>query len=281
MLKIDFTEKTIDPVYQQFMEQPAGVTKKKQHVLYLKALGLAYKGIERIARTSSDSVAGCLKDYKAGGLVAFGLPQTHCQVNSLQLYQDQIKSHFLKQPPCIVAEASHEIEMLPVIKLRPTAYRDLMRNGLGMKFRKMVLIPAKADPKKQAEFLNEPLEPLTEEQQGKRKTFVEVSHFVIGAFLGMLWCSERLFLKSSSGLRLNNVLSAFRVKGTDLVTVINDACINSDTIAELLFKIKQEYADIPLTPDMDNVRHQQCNKVTEQAKAQGIDMLFCPITRPF
>jgi len=35
MLKIDFTEKTIDQVYQQFMEHPSGVTKKKLHVVYL------------------------------------------------------------------------------------------------------------------------------------------------------------------------------------------------------------------------------------------------------
>ena len=56
MLKIDFTEKTIDQVCQQFMEHPSGVTKKKLHVLYLKALGLAHKDIECIARTSADSV---------------------------------------------------------------------------------------------------------------------------------------------------------------------------------------------------------------------------------
>ena len=74
-----------------------------------------------------------------------------------------------------------------------------MRKRLGMKFRKMAVIPAKADPKKQAEFLNEPLEPVLEEQQGKRKSFVEVAHFEMGAFLGMLCCSERRFLKSSSG----------------------------------------------------------------------------------
>jgi hypothetical protein len=52
MLKIDFTKKAIDDVYQQFMEHPSGVTKKKLHVVYLKALGLAHKEIERIARTS-------------------------------------------------------------------------------------------------------------------------------------------------------------------------------------------------------------------------------------
>ncbi len=73
MLKIDFTEKTIDQVYQQFMEHPSGVTKKKLHVVYLKALGFAHKDIERIARTSADSVTRYLKDYNAGGLAALGV----------------------------------------------------------------------------------------------------------------------------------------------------------------------------------------------------------------
>ena len=76
----------------------SGVTKKKLHVVYLKALGLAHKDIERIARTSADSVTRYLKDYNAGGLSALGVSRTHCPVSSLQPYQDQIKSHFLKQP---------------------------------------------------------------------------------------------------------------------------------------------------------------------------------------
>jgi hypothetical protein len=76
MLKIDFTEKNIDEVYQQFMDHPSGVTKKKLHVLYLKALGLAHKEIERIARTSADSVTRYLKDYNGGGLAALGVSRT-------------------------------------------------------------------------------------------------------------------------------------------------------------------------------------------------------------
>lgn len=151
-----------------------------------------------------------------------------------------------------------------------------------MKFRKMAVIPAKADPKKQAEFLNDELEPLLEEEkQGKRKVFfVDAAHFVMGAFLGMLWCFERLFLKSSSGRKRYNVLGAFSVKGTDLVTVTNEAYINSDTIVDLLIKLKQEYTDIPLTLIMDNARYQRCNKVTEQAEALGIDILFLPPYSP-
>src|SRR5665811_801978 len=117
MLKIDFTEKAIDDVYQQFMEHPSGVTKKKLHVVYLKALGLPHKEIERIARTSADSVTRYLKDYNEGGLAALNVSRTHCPVSSLLPYQDKIKSHFLKQPPHTVSEASHEIEAMTGIKL--------------------------------------------------------------------------------------------------------------------------------------------------------------------
>ena len=282
MLKIDFTEKAIDEVYEKFMEHPSGLIKKKLHVVYLKAQGLAHKDIERIARTSADSVTRYLKDYAEGGLAALGVSRTHRPVSSLQPYQEQIKSHFLKYPPHTISEASHEIEILTGIKLAPSACRDFMRKHLGMKFRKMGVIPAKADPKKQSKFLNDELEPLLEEErQGKRKVFfVDAAHFVMGAFLGMLWCFERLFLKSSSGRKRYNVLGAFSVSGTDLVTVTNDAYINSDTIVDLLFKLKQEYADIPLTLIMDNARYQRCIKVTEQAKQLGIDILFLPPYSP-
>ena len=251
-------------------------------VVYLKALGLSHQEIERIARTSADSVTRYLKDYDEGGLVALVVSRTHRPVSSLQPYHDQIKAHFLKQPPHTVSEASYEIEALTGIKLGPSACRDFMRKRLGMKFRKMGVIPAKADPKKQAEFLNDELEPLLEEEkQGQRKVFfVDAAHFVMGAFLGMLWCFERLFLKSSSGRRRYNVLGAFSVNGTDLVTITNEAYINSDTIVALLIKLKQEYPDIPLTLIMDNARYQRCSKVTEQAKMLGTDILFLPPYSP-
>ncbi len=282
MLKIDFTEKAIDEVYRQFMEHPSGLIKKKLHVVYLKALGLAHNEIERIARTSADSVTRYLKEYAEGCLAGLGVSRTHRPISSLQPYHEQIKSHFLKQPPHTVSEASHEIEILTGIKLGPSACRDFMHKPLSMKFRKMGVIPAKADPKKQSEFLNDELEPLLEEEkQGKRKVFfVDAAHFVMGAFLGMLWCFERLFLKSSSGCKRYNVLGAFSVKVTDLVTITNDAYINSDTIVDLLIKLKKEYTDITLTLVMDNARYQRCAKVTEHAEVLGINILFLPPYSP-
>jgi transposase len=135
---------------------------------------------------------------------------------------------------------------------------------------------SKSRPEKTVQFLIDELERLLEEEkQDKRKVFfVDAAHFVMGAFLGMLWCFERLFLKSSSGRKRYNFLEAFSVIDTDLVTITHDAYINSDTIVDLLIRLKQTYTDMPLTLVMDNARYQRCNKVTEQAEALGIDLLF-------
>jgi hypothetical protein len=91
----------------------------------------------------------------------------------------------------------------------------------------------------------------------------------MGAFLGMLWCFERLFLKSSCGRKRYNVLEAFSVKGTDLITVTNDAYINSDTIVDLLFKIKQQNPNIPLTLVMDNARYQKVQQGDGASQGAG------------
>ncbi len=282
MLTIEFTEAEVEQLYQQFMENPSGLIKKKLHVIYLKSLSLPHYEIARIARVSSDRVTDYLKEYEQGGLSGIGRLNIYRPVSSLLPYRDQIKAHFQKYPPHTISQASHEIEKLVGIKLSLSACRDFMRKRLGMKCRKMAVIPSKADPEKQEQFLNDRLEPLlAEEKQGKRKVFfVDAAHFVMGAFLGMLWCFERLFLKSSSGRKRYNVLGAFSVSGTDLVTITNDAYINSDTIVALLVKIKQHYPDIPVTLVMDNARYQRCIKVMDEAKALGIDLLFLPPYSP-
>jgi len=151
-----------------------------------------------------------------------------------------------------------------------------------MKCRKMAVIPSKADPDQQQAFLNNTLESLLEEEkQGRRRVFfVDAAHFVMGAFLGLLWCFERLFLKSSSGRSRYNVLGAYSVKGTELITLTDNAYINSDTLVELLTTIKRLHPDTAITLVMDNARYQRCAKVMDKAKALGIDLLFLPPYSP-
>jgi len=122
---------------------------------------------------------------------------------------------------------------------------------------------------------------LDEEKEGKRHVFfVDAAHFVMGAFLGMIWCFERLFLQSSSGRKRYNVLGAYSNRDTNLITIANDAYINSGTIVELLIKINKVHSDSTVTLVMDNARYQRCNKVMEKAKDLDIHLLFLPPYSP-
>jgi transposase len=281
MLKPDFTEEEIEQLYRLFMEHPSGAVKKKLHVVYLKALGLLHQDIVRIARVSGDSVTRYVQAYVEGGVLTLCTSQYYCPVSALLPYRDALKTQFQAQPPHTVAEASHTIDKLTGIKLALSACRDFRRKHLGMKCRKMGVIPSKADPDKQKAFLHGTLEPLLEEEkQGKRRVFfVDAAHFVMGAFLGLLWCFERLFLKSSSGRSRYNVLGADSVKGTELITITNNAYINSDTLVELLTAVNRLHPDTAITLVMDNARYQRCDKVMAKAKEFGIDLLFCRLIR--
>ena len=58
------------------------------------------------------------------------------------------------------------------------------------------MLPAKADPDKQKEFLEQEIQPRLEEAQaGKRVVlFVDAAHFVLAPFLGFLGGSIAIFL---------------------------------------------------------------------------------------
>jgi hypothetical protein len=75
------------------------------------------------------------------------------------------------------------------------------------------LIPAKSRPRG-TKGISKKLEPRLEEaKSGQRAVFfVDAAHFVLGAYLGFLWCFERLFfVKSGAGDNVLTILGALIV----------------------------------------------------------------------
>lgn len=104
----------------------------------------------------------------------------------------------------------------------------------------------------------------------------------MGAYLTCLWCLSRVFVRTSSGRQRYNVLGAIDVFSQELITVTNDAYINSYSLCELLLKIHKCHGllSIPITLVLDNAKYQRCEKVTEYAKELGIELLFLPTYSP-
>ena len=103
----------------------------------------------------------------------------------------------------------------------------------------------------------------------------------MGAFLGMVWCFARVFVRTSPGRQQRyNVLGAIDSHNQEFISIRTKENINSHSVVELLEKIKATYPDHEITLVMDNAKYQRCNFVQEHAKSMGIELLFLPPYSP-
>jgi hypothetical protein len=122
------------------------------------------------------------------------------------------------------------------------------------------MLPAKADPDRQAAYLTHELEPrLAQAQAGQRAVFfVDAAHFVLAPFLGFLWSLTRVFLRAPAGRQRFNVLGALNALTHELVTVTNDTDITATEVCTLLRQLAALNLAVPLTIVLDNARYQRC-----------------------
>ena len=165
--------------------------------------------IANVLNIHPNSVTNYLKEYRDGGISATVENRYYRPLSSLTRFEQCIKCQFLAKPVTDAKEAVLRIENTTNIKLRESQARRFMKR-LGMKARKGCPIPGKVDPQLQFEFYTHELLPKLEEaSKGERKVFfVDAVHFVLGAFIGMLWCFSRVFIKTPPGRQRYNVLGA-------------------------------------------------------------------------
>ena len=119
------------------------------------------------------------------------------------------------------------------------------------------------------------LEPRLEEAKaGKRAVyFVDAAHFVLGAYVGFLWCFEPLFIQSGAGRKRFNVLAALNAMSHEMVMITNETYINALSVCDLLNQLAALALSIPITLVLDNARYQKGAVVSELAAQLGIELL--------
>jgi transposase len=110
--------------------------------------------------------------------------------------------------------------------------------------------------------------------------FVDAAHFVLGAYLGFVWCFERLFVKTGAGRQRFNVLGALNAVTHELIMVTNDTYINAQSVCALLHKIAGLGLKIPITLVLDNARYQKCALVMDLAQSLQIELLYLTTYSP-
>ena len=96
----------------------------------------------------------------------------------------------------------------------------------------------------------------------------------------MVWCFVRLFIPTPSGRKRVNVLGALNAITHELITVVNETYINSESVCELLWHLAQTNFTVPVTLVLDNARYQRCHLVQDFAAFLSIELLYLPSYSP-
>ncbi len=287
MITIEFSPAAIDELEYERYHHPHPKVQRKMEALYLKSQGVSHQEIRRLCRISSKTtLVTYLRQYQAGGIDQLKLLDYQGQPSDLNDHAASLEELFKQKPPRSSAEAQDRIKSVTGLQRSPTQIRGFMKR-LGLRYRKVGHVPAKADdPEQQAKqtaFQTDQLEPrLAEAKAGQRVVlFMDAAHFVHRALLGMIWCFTRLFVPSPSGRKRFNVLGAVDAVSKEILTYTNETYINAEVICLFLLQIAQHYdPKIPITIVLDNARYQKCCLVQSCARALNIELLYLPPYSP-
>lgn len=151
MLRITFSEADLDALRYWRFQHPDPRIQRRMEALYLRSQGVANGDILRLCRISKASFHRYLHAYVTGGIESLKHLQPRRPRSALHRHRATIEEEFRQHPPSTVAEAAARIEARTGIARRPTQVRQFL-NALGMKPRKVGMIPAKADVEAQEAF---------------------------------------------------------------------------------------------------------------------------------
>lgn len=282
MIRINLTEQEIEDLIEA-LDDPSTSDKHKIKLLVIRMHheGAKHGFIAKCLNLHNNTVTNYLKEYQTGNLAATLEDRYYRPSSSLEPFLGCLKCSFRVSPVADAKQAVERIERLTAIRLSESQARRFMKN-IGMKLCKTAPIPGKCDPQLQFNFYTTEMVPRLEEARiGERKVFfVDAAHFVLGAFLGMIWCFSRIFLKTSPGRQRYNVLGAVDSHSHELISIRTTENINATSVMALIDKIRDTHATIPISLIMDNARYQRCQAVKEHALKRQVEILFLPSYSP-
>jgi transposase len=282
MIKLILTDQQCDDIAEA-LDNPEVCDrhKKKLLVITMHQQGAQHGFIADCLRISPTTLIGYLKEYQEGGLPAVLEDRYYRPSSALEPFWQCLICSFKAAPVANAKAAVARIEAMTGVRLSESQCRRVMKK-MGMSLKKTAPIPGKADAQLQFDFYQSELLPrLAEAGCGKRKVFfVDAAHFVLGAFLGLVWCFARPFIKTSAGRQRYSVLGAIDSHSRELVSIRTTGNVNAALVCELLAKIRELHPVQTISLVMDNARYQHCREVMERAATLNIELLFLPAYSP-
>lgn len=151
MIRIEFSDEDKAALNYERYNHPHPFVQQKMEVLWLKSQGLPHKEICGLASICSTTLTSYVREYQEGGIEALKTLPFRRPRSDLENHRATLEAYFREHPPANATAAMAEIERLTGLKRSPERVRVFMKK-MGMKCRKVGMIPAKANIKAQETF---------------------------------------------------------------------------------------------------------------------------------
>jgi transposase len=152
LIQLTFTIENIEKLHYERFHHPHPPVQQKMEALYLKSQGLPHWKIGQLNRVTKPTLANYFQDYPVGRIAKLKKPTFYQPQSELRQHQKTLEAYFRAHPPKTLAQAVAAIEELTGI-VRSREQVPVFLKSLGMNCHQVTVLPAKADPEAQAEFL--------------------------------------------------------------------------------------------------------------------------------
>lgn len=152
LIKLTFTTEDVAQLHYERFHHPHPRVQRKMEALYLKSQGYPHWEIAHLIRVTEPTLLSYFRDYEAGGIPQLKALTFYRPQSKLKQHQESLETYFREHPPKTLVQAVAKIEALTGMVRSREQVRHFL-NGMGMSCRRVGVLPAKADPDAQEEFL--------------------------------------------------------------------------------------------------------------------------------
>jgi hypothetical protein len=151
MLRANYTEQEKETFQKLRYDYPDRRIMERFEVLWLHACGKFASEIATLTGIHANTVRKHITNYAKGGIKLVTTIDSNHPTSELDKHRVSLIEEFKKNPPADAKEAAARIKKLTGIERSEQRVRKFMER-LGMKYRKVGAVPAKADLEKQETF---------------------------------------------------------------------------------------------------------------------------------
>jgi transposase len=151
MIHLNFTEEDKRALNYERYHHPHPRVQRKMEALWLKSQGESHQRIAQLTGLTPNMITRYLKDYQVGGIEKLKEISFYQPTSELVKHQQTLEAYFKAHPPATIKEAMDKIEKITGLKRSEKSITKFF-NKLGLKRRKVGMVPSKADPDQQEVF---------------------------------------------------------------------------------------------------------------------------------